>query len=82
MKAYISVLDNVVCLSEIRKIEIKYHQGSNYHNGQIHILHISYKDGTSEQYKTDDYQRARKDYEALRSALLEIDINVLEAIEK
>lgn len=78
MKAYVSVLDDVICLNEIRKIQIKYCQGSNYHNGYIHTLHICYKNGTSEHYKTDDYQRARKDYEALKSALLELDVTIPE----
>ena len=73
MKAYISVLNDVICLSEIKKISIIYDNGTNYSNEWIQSLFITYKDGKTEEYKTTDRAKARQDYENLKTALLEID---------
>lgn len=75
MKAYISVLDDVICLSEIKKISIAYDNGTNYSNEWIQSLFITYKDGKTEEYKTTDRAKAKQDYENLKSALLGIDTN-------
>lgn len=75
MKAYISVLNDVICLSEIKKISIVYDNGTNYCNKRIQSLFITYKDGKTEEYKTTDRAKAKQDYENLKSALLGIDTN-------
>ena len=74
MKAYISVLNDVICLSEIRKISIVYDDGTNCNNKWIQSLFVTYKDGKIEEYKTTDRTKAKQDYENLKSALLAIDI--------
>ena len=73
MKKYASVLDDVVCLEEIKKIKILYHNDTNYSNKYLHSLFVTYKDGTKEEYSTDDYSKAKQDYENLKSLLLKID---------
>ena len=72
MKKYVSVLNDVVCLDEIKRIRILYHNGTNYSNNWMHTLFITFKDGTEIKYSTDNYPQASHDYEALKSALLEI----------
>ena len=73
MKAYISVLNDVICLSEIKKISIVYNNGTNYSNQWIQSLFVTYKDGKTEEYKTTNRAKAKRDYENLKTALLEID---------
>ena len=73
MKKYVSVLNDVICLEEIKKIKILYNNGTNYSNKYLHSLFVTYKDGTREEYNTADYSKAKQDYENLKIALLEID---------
>ena len=73
MKKYVSVLNDVICLEEIKKIKILYNNGINYSGQYMHSLFVTYKDGTEEEYHTADYSKAKQDYENLKSALLEID---------
>lgn len=73
MKKYVSVLNDVICLEEIKKIKILYDNGTNYSNQYMHSLFVTYKDGTREEYYTADYSKAKQDYENLKTALLEID---------
>lgn len=74
MKRYISVLNDVICIEDIKKIRILYRNGTDYSNKQTHYLAITYKDGEKNEYSTNDFERAKQDYENLKSALLEIDI--------
>ena len=73
MKMFASVLDDVIRLSEIKKIKIKYYNGTNYGNKSLHTLVVTYKDGNIDTYNTTDLSKAKQDYENLKSALLEID---------
>ena len=75
MKAYTNVLNDVICLSEINKIKILYYSGTDYSNNWLHYLYVTYKNGTEETYCTKDLQKAKQDYENLKSALLEIEID-------
>jgi hypothetical protein len=74
MKAYVSVLDDVICLEEIKKIRIKYSCGTDYRNNWKHFVFVTYKDGTEEEYVTTDFEKAKQDYENLKFALLGIDM--------
>ena len=82
MKAYISVLNDVICLSEIKKISIVYDNGTNYSNNWIHSLFITYKDGKTEEYRTTDRAKAKQDYENLKTALLDIEITQPRKVEQ
>ena len=73
MKKYASVLNDVICLEQIKKISIVYDNGTNYGNQWIQSLFVTYKDGKTEEYRTTDRAKARQDYENLKNALLEID---------
>ena len=75
MKKYVSVFNDVICLEEIKKIRIIYNHRTNYKNNLVHSLFVTYKDGAKEEYNTDDYLKAKQDYENLKSALLEIDVD-------
>lgn len=70
MKKYIQILNSVICVDDIRKISIYYHNGTNYDNKYIHTLDVFYKDGTDERFQTTDLGKAKEDYEALRNVLL------------
>lgn len=70
MKKYVSVLNDVICLDEIKKISIVYNNGTNYGNSWLHSLFVTYKDGTTEKYNTTDYSQAKQDYENLKTVLL------------
>ena len=69
MCEYVSVLSSVICLSEIKRISIRYNNGTSG-NRWIHSLWIIYKDGEEQHIKTTDFQAAKTDYENLRTALL------------
>lgn len=71
MTEYVSVLDSVICLSEIRLITVLYQSCQNYAKEWMHTLFVKYKDGTQEEFITADLKRAEKDYENLRKALLD-----------
>ena len=73
MKKYVSILNNVICLEEIKKISIIYNNGTTYDNDWLHSLFVIYKDGTTEEYSTTNYSKAKRDYEGLKTALLEND---------
>lgn len=70
MKEYASILDSVICISEIRKITIVYDNGTNYSNKWVHTLDIEYKNGTKECFSTTDISKAKTQYEALKNDLL------------
>ena len=74
MTEYVSVLDSVICLSEIRLITVLYQSCQNYAKEWMHTLFVKYKDGTQEEFITADLKRAEKDYENLRKALLNYGI--------
>lgn len=70
MKEYTSILDSVICISEIKKITIVYNNGTNYSNKWVHTLDIEYKNGTKERFSTTDISKAKSEYEEFKSALL------------
>lgn len=78
MKQYVSVLDDIICLDEIKKIKILYHYTTDYGNKWLHKLWVVFKDGTKEEYSTNDYSKANRDYENLKSALLGICDDITE----
>lgn len=71
MSKYVSVLDDVICLEEIKKIRIIYHDTRDYAGEWLHTLLIVYEDRTKDEYVTTDLSKAKEDYENLKSALLE-----------
>ena len=75
MKEYIAVLNSVICLREIKTISIRYDNGINYSNEWIQTLFVEYKDGKTDNFQTTDRAKARKEYEALKEALLGIESN-------
>ena len=70
MKKYIQILDSVIGVDDISKITIAYNNGTNYGNQYLHTLLVVYKNGKDEKFETTDYERAKKDYEALRNLLI------------
>ena len=78
MKQYATVLDDVICLDEIKRIRISYYYTTDYGNKWLHKLLVVFKDGTKEEYFTNDYSKAQTDYENLKSALLGICDNITE----
>lgn len=73
MAEYVSVLNAVIRLRGIRKIDISYHAGTNYNNQYIHKLYVRYEDGEEYEYRTTDREKAERDYEGLKNALLNYD---------
>lgn len=70
MAEFVSVLNSVIRISEIKKIHICYDDGTNYANNWIQNLFVHYKDGTSDKFSTTDRAKAKEDYEGLKNALL------------
>ena len=81
MKQYVSVLDDVICLDEIKKVRILYNYTTDYGNKWLHKLWVVFKDGTKEEYSTNDYSKAIRDYGNLKSALLGICDDITEKKE-
>ena len=70
MAEFVSVLNSVICLSEIKKITIMYDNGTNYGNKWLLTLFVYYIDGKEDKFSTTDRAKANEDYEGLKNALL------------
>lgn len=70
MAEFVGVLNDVICLSAIKKISIRYFNGTDWGNTSLHSLWVYYKDGSSDHFQTSNFDTAKTDYEVLKSALL------------
>lgn len=70
MAAFVKVLNYLIRLSDIKKISIAYFNGMNFGNKPMHSLFVYYKDGTSDHFRTAEFETAKADYEGLETALL------------
>ena len=76
MKQFVSVLDTIIRISEIKKVTIIYNNGVNYANELVHSLFITYMNDKQEEFETTDFQKAQRNYEKLSQTLLNCDDNI------
>lgn len=70
MFEFVKVFDDIICISEIKRVTVVYNNGTNYNNQFIHNVFIVFKDGTERRFTSTDLPTTKTEYENLQKSLL------------